>query len=391
MEDLSISLHCWQGDDVGGFEVKPEGLSGGGIMATGNYPGRARTADELRADLEKVFSLLPGNHRVNIHACYLESDGKYVDRDEVTVEHFSKWIDWAKKNNLSLDFNPTFFSHPKAESGLTLSNSDEKIRDFWIKHGVASLKIAEAIGKAQGNPCIINFWMPDGAKDSPVDRWTPRKYMKESLDTIFETQYDERYCKPAVESKLFGIGSEDYVVGSSEFYLSYALTRQKLLCLDMGHYHPTETIHGKISAVLGFLDEILLHVSRPIRWDSDHVVIFNDDVKDVFHELVRGDAMNRVNIALDFFDASINRIGAWVTGSRATLKAAMYAMLEPTDMLKKMASDGDGAGKLALLEELKSMPFGAIWDKYCLNNNVPVSSSWLNQMYNYETEILSKR
>ncbi len=300
-------------------------------------------------------------------------------------------MDWATKNSVSLDFNPTYFAHEMADSGYTLGSANDQVRQFWIRHGIACRRIAEAMGRNQGGPCIINHWVPDGAKDHPVDRWGPRKRLAQSLDTILEADVDTAFCKDAVESKLFGIGSEDYVVGSHEFYMSYALTRHPLLCLDMGHFHPTEGIADKLSALLTFQDEVLLHVSRGVRWDSDHVVIVNDDVKHVFHELVRGDALHRANVALDFFDASMNRIGAWVIGTRATLKAALYALLEPTERLRDMADQGDMAGKLALLEELKTMPFGAVWDRYCQEQDVPAGPAWLNQMYAYDEDVLQKR
>ncbi len=391
LEQLEISLHCWQGDDVKGFEVQEDAVSGGGIMATGNYPGAARNGEELRADAEKAFSLIPGKLRFNLHAIYAETDGRPVSRDQLRPEHFARWMDWAAKNNVKLDFNPTYFAHPMADSGYTLSSSDETVRQFWIRHGIACRRIAEAMGRKQGGPCVINHWIPDGAKDHPVDRWSPRARLVASLDGILGADVDRTFCLDAVESKLFGIGSEDYVVGSHEFYMGYALTRSPLICLDMGHFHPTEGIADKLSAILTFKEAVLLHVSRGIRWDSDHVVILNEDVKNVFHELVRGNALGRTKVALDFFDASMNRVGAWVIGTRSTLKAALHALLEPVARLRDMAAANDMAGKLALLEEMKTMPFGAVWDMHCLRANVPAGASWLNHMYQYDKEVLQAR
>lgn len=392
LAQIPISLHCWQGDDVKGFEVHDTNVSGGGIMAIGNYPGPAVNADMLRQDAEKAFSLIPGKKRFNLHAIYAETDGVPVDRDAIKPQHFAKWCQWAQKNGVALDFNPTFFAHPLANSGYTLSNQDPDIRDFWVRHGIACQKIAEEIGRQQGSPCVVNFWMPDGAKDQPVDRLTPRKLMAESLDKIFSTPINHDFCKDAVESKLFGLGSEDYVVGSHEFFMGYAMSRKNaMICLDMGHFHPTETIHDKISAILCFSNELLLHVSRGIRWDSDHVVIFNDDIRNLFTQIVRGGFLHNVNIALDFFDASINRIGAWVIGTRATQKGLLYALLEPSQMLLDYENNNDGAVKLALLEELKAFPFGAVWDMFCLKNNCPASIAWLNSLITYDRNVIRKR
>jgi len=389
--ETPISLHCWQGDDVSGFEVHEEGVSGGGIMATGNYPGPARDGDELRADAAKACSLIPGKLRFNLHAIYAETDGIKVERDQLTPEHFRRWTDWSKANGISLDFNPTFFAHPLAESGYTLSDADEHVRQFWVRHGIACRKIAEAMGRAQGGPCVINHWVPDGAKDHPIDRWGPRQRLIQSLDEMLAAPVDTAYCKDTVESKLFGIGCEDYTVGSHEFYLSYAVKRNVTLCLDMGHFHPTETIHDKLSAILSFQDDILLHVSRGIRWDSDHVVILNDDLRNVFHEIVRGNALSRVNIALDFFDASINRIGAWIIGTRCAQKALLFALLEPSATLSELESAGNGAAKLAMLEEMKTMPAGAVWDMACLNSDIPVGPAWLNELAAYDAEVIQQR
>ena len=392
LKNIPVSAHCWQGDDVRGLESPDEALSGG-IMATGNYPGVARDGDELRADLLKALSLVPGKKRANIHAFYCETDGVKVERDELKPEHFAKWMTWSKENNIALDFNPTYFSHSKAASGFTLSNADDEIRQYWIRHGIACRKIAQAFAENQGESCVINFWIPDGAKDSPADRWAPRARLKDSYDKIFDSAHgvDTSKCIDAVECKLFGIGSEDYVVGSHEFYLSYSMKNDCIPCLDMGHFHPTETIHDKLSSVLQFKEKVLMHVSRPIRWDSDHIVIFNDDVKNVFLELVRGNAIDKAYIALDFFDASVNRIGAWTIGLRASQKALLYAVLDPSDLLKELELAGDGAGKLAVMEEMKTMPFGAVWDYYCTLQNVPVGAGWIDDMRDYEKNVTSKR
>jgi len=389
LQQVAISLHCWQGDDVGGFE-STEGLSDGGIMATGAYPGKARTADELRMDLDKALSLIPGPCRVNLHAIYAETSGK-VERNELAPEHFARWIDWARQKNLGLDFNGTFFSHPKAASGFTLSSADEDIRRFWVEHGIACRHIGAAMGKALGSPCVTNVWIPDGYKDIPVDRKGPRERLRRSLDEIFAEQIDQAVLLDSVESKLFGIGSESYVVGSHEFYLGYALANDKLLCLDTGHYHPTEVVSDKISSVLTFLDEILLHVSRGVRWDSDHVVILSDELQALAAEIVRGGYLERVHIGLDFFDASINRIAAWVIGARCMVKALLIALLEPTDKLKQLEAQGDYTARLALLEELKTMPFGAVWDYYCLKQDVPVGPDWLDEVKQYEAAVLASR
>jgi len=389
LEKISISLHCWQGDDVGGFENSGGELTGG-IAATGNYPGKARTADELRKDLDVVYSLLPGFHRLNLHAIYLESDSK-VERNKIEPKHFSGWKEWAKTNHHGVDFNPTCFSHPKSADGFTLAHRDEDIRQFWVEHCIASRKIGEYFGKELGTPAVTNIWIPDGYKDSPADRQTPRRLLLESLDTILAEKIDPRYNLDAVEPKLFGIGSESYVVGSMEFYTAYAVSRKILLTLDSGHFHPTETISDKISAMLIYLDELLLHVSRGVRWDSDHVVTFNDDLQAIANEIVRNNALERVHIGLDYFDASINRIAAWTIGARNTLRALLVALLEPQAMLRQYEVEGDYSSRLALQEELKSMPFSVVWDYYCANKNVPVGMDFMSVIKDYERKELASR
>jgi len=383
---IPISLHCWQTDDNVGFEAQ-SGISGGGILATGNYPGRARDGDEVRADLAKSISLIPGVQRVNVHSYYADFSDGYVNRDQLEPKHFQQWMDWAKGLGISLDFNPSFHAHPKANDGFTLSHQDASIREFWIEHGKRARKIAEAMAESQGTPCNNNFWIPDGAKDLVADSWSPRARLIESYDAIFaDKSVDESKCVDFVESKLFGIGSEEYVVGSSEFYSNYTLSRNVGLCMDMGHYHPTETIHGKISSQLLFRQKkLLLHVSRPIRWDSDHVVIFNDDLKNVFLEIQRGNAWDKMVLALDFFDASINRIAAYVIGTRATRKAILYALLDPSAMLRQYEDAGKNSQRLAVMEEFKTMPFGAVWTQLCEQAGVPAGTDWLAEMEAYET------
>lgn len=391
LNSAPISLHCWQGDDVGGFEKADARLSGGGIQATGNYPGKARTLDELRADLDKALSLIPGKHRLNLHACYADLSAGRVDRDAYTAAHFQSWIDWCKARGLGMDFNPSYFSHPLAESGLTLSHPDPGIRDFWSNHGIACRKIGEEIARQLGSPCVTNIWIPDGSKDLPFDRKSPRERLAESLDAILAAPVDRSLNLDGVESKLFGIGSESYVVGSHEFYLAYAVKHQLLYCLDAGHFHPTESLADKISSVLQFVPRLLLHVSRGVRWDSDHVVLLDDPTRAIMEEVVRGDFLDRTHIGLDFFDASINRIAAWTIGTRSTLKALLAALLEPATLLREAEESGDFTRRLALLEETKTLPLGAVWQEYCRRHDVPGDHSWIEEVRTYEKDVLSRR
>ena len=386
---IPISLHCWQGDDVGGFE-NPNATLDGGIAVTGNYPGKARTPDELRGDFEKALSLIPGKHRLSLHASYAETRGKRVERDELQPGHFSGWIDWANSRRLGLDFNQTFFSHPKAADGFTLAHRDKSLRQFWIDHAIACRKIGAAIGKRLGKTCVTNLWIPDGYKDTPADRKAPRERLIQSLDAIFKETISPKFNLDSVEPKLFGLGSESYVVGSHEFYLGYAITRKKLLTLDAGHYHPTETIADKISSVLQFLPEIMLHVSRGVRWDSDHVVTQTDDLLAIAREIVRNGYTDRVHIGLDYFDASINRIAAWVIGTRNMIRALLIALLEPPG-IKAAEAQGDYTTRLALQEESKSLPFGAVWDYYCDSKAVPVGETWLDEIRRYEKNVMFNR
>ncbi len=387
---ISISLHCWQGDDVAGFE-SPDTELGGGIAAIGNYPGKARTAAELRADLDKAYSLIPGTHRLNLHAIYAETGGKKVERNELQPEHFQGWLAWAQDKGHGIDFNPTCFSHPLAASGWTLASYDPAVRRFWIEHCIACRHIGEHFGRELGTPCVTNIWVPDGFKDTPVDRKTPRLLLKESLDTVLAARVDRRYNLDAVESKLFGLGSESYVAGSHEFYLGYAIANDVLLCLDGGHFHPTEVISDKLSSVLTYVDEVLLHVSRGVRWDSDHVVVLNDELQAIMQEIVRGGFLQRVHIGLDYFDASINRVAAWTIGTRNALRALLAALLEPIDALRALEVAGDYTGRLATLEELKGMPFGAVWDYHCLQQGAPVGLAFLDEIRAYEQQVLSER
>ncbi|MDB1679759.1 MULTISPECIES: L-rhamnose isomerase [Enterococcus] len=389
LQDLKISMHCWQGDDVKGF-LNPDGELTGGIMSTGNYPGAAHTPDQLRQDVEKAFSLIPGSHKLNLHAIYLDTD-EPVDLDEIEPKHFAKWASWANEQGVGLDFNPTFFSHPMMKDGMTLAHPDKEVRDFWIEHGKRSRKVAEYLGKETGQTCINNFWMPDGMKDNPIDRYTPRKRMMESLDEIFTEDLNEEYTQEAVESKLFGLGAEAYTVGSHEFYMGYGLTRNKLICLDAGHFHPTEVISNKLSSLALFSKGIMLHVSRPVRWDSDHVVIMDDELQEIGKELVRNDLLGKTNIGLDFFDATINRIAAWVVGTRNTQKALLKAMLEPTEDLKAIELDCDYTKRIVLTEELKDFPYADVWNYFCALNNVPVGMDWYEEVKNYEKDVLALR
>jgi L-rhamnose isomerase len=391
MENVNISLHCWQTDDVGGFEKPGAELGGGGIQVTGNFPGKAKTIEQMRADLDKVMSLLPGKQRLNLHAIYGEFDGKLVDRDQIEPKHFQGWIDWAKKRGIGLDFNCTCFSHPYADDGFTLSSRDEKIRKFWVEHTKRCRAIGAEMGKQLGTPAVHNIWIPDGSKDTPVDRNTLRKQLKKSLDEIFSVKYPKTQLKDSVESKLFGIGSESMVVGSQDFYLGYALQNNTMITLDNGHFHPTEQVGDKISSILLYIDEVLLHLTRGVRWDSDHVLTFNDELLLIVQEIVRCNALGRVSVGLDFFDASLNRIGAYVIGTRSAQMAFMYAFLEPFKTLVKYEEEGKNFERLALLELLKSKPFGAVWDYYCLKNNVPVGEDYISEIVKYENEVLLKR
>ena len=388
LDQIPVSLHCWQGDDVNGFEN--DGALDGGIAVTGNYPGRARNIGELRDDIQKVLSLLPGKKRLNLHAIYADTNGKKVERNELDATHFASWIDFAKAENIGLDFNPTFFSHPLASNG-TLSSADPKIRQFWIEHAICCRRIGAEMGKQLGNTCVTNVWIPDGFKDTPYDRLAPRKRLEESLDAIFAENIDKKYNLDAVECKLFGIGAESCTIGSHEFYMGYAVSRNKLCCLDAGHFHPTEVISDKISSCLLFLDEILLHVSRGVRWDSDHVVCWDNELQQIASEIIRNNFDQRVHIGLDYFDASINRIAAWAIGARNMYKALLFALLEPAEMLKNAENSGDYAVRLGIFEELKSMPFAAVWNEYCARHNVPGGMDFLKAVKDYEINVTSKR
>ncbi|MGD9931437.1 MAG: L-rhamnose isomerase [Mangrovibacterium sp.] len=391
MSELAISLHCWQTDDVGGFETPDATLSGGGIQATGNYPGKAKSIADVRSDLEKVLALLPGKQRLNLHAIYGDFQGELVDRDQIEVKHFQSWIDWCKSQGIGMDFNASCFSHPKAADGFTLASKNEENRKFWVEHVARCRAIAAEMGKQLGTPCVHNTWIPDGSKDVPVDRNGYRKILMKSLDEAMAVDYPKEYMKDAVESKVFGIGAEAMTVGSHEFYMGYAMKNNKMICLDNGHFHPTEVVGDKISSCLLYVDEVLLHVTRPIRWDSDHVVTLNEEIQLIASEIVRNDFMSRVKVGLDFFDASINRIGAYVVGTRAAQKAFLIAMLEPTKSLIELEEAGQNFERLAMLEELKTMPFAAVWDYYCLQENVPVGMDYIAEIQQYENDVLSKR
>jgi L-rhamnose isomerase len=384
-----ISLHCWQGDDVRGFEGGDS--LGGGLAATGHHPGRARTIDELRADLDQALALIPGRHRLNLHACYADLDGRKVPRHEYTIAHFQSWVEWCRARGLGLDFNPTFFSHPLAADGFTLSHRDAAVRQFWIEHGRACRRIGAEMGRQLGSTTITNVWIPDGSKDLPADRLGPRERLAAALDEVFAEPLDATHQLDAVESKLFGLGSESYVVGSHEFYLGYAITRRKVLCLDAGHFHPTESLADKISSVLLWVPRVLLHTSRGVRWDSDHVVIFDDPTRAVFEEIVRGGFLSRVQVALDYFDASINRVAAWVLGARATQKALLAALLEPRAPLLAAEVAQDYAARLAWLEEARLLPLGAVWREFCLRQNQPAGLEWLSAANAYVRKIIASR
>lgn len=389
LKNIPISMHCWQGDDVAGFEG--EGALSGGIQATGNYPGKARTPQELMDDIDKVLSLLPGKHRINLHASYaIFEDGGFVDRDKLEPKHFAKWVEFAKERGLGLDFNPTYFSHPKAD-GHTLSSADESIRKFWIDHGKACLKISEYFAKELGTHCLMNIWIPDGFKDIPADRLSPRARLKDSLDQILSVEYDKDLVHVAVESKVFGIGLEAYTVGSHEFYLSYAAKNNILCLLDNGHYHPTEVVSDKLSSMLLFSNKLALHVTRPVRWDSDHVVIFDDETREIAKEIVRCNAIDRVLIGLDFFDASINRVFAWVVGMRNMQKALLYGLLTPHAQLSKLQNERNFTEVMLMQEELKLYPFGDVWNYFCEINNVPQKEDWFKEIKEYEKTVLLKR
>lgn len=390
VSEIPVSIHCWQGDDLRGFE-NPDGDLTGGIQTTGNYPGRAKNMDQLRGDFEFAASLIPGKKRIALHAIHLDNGGKKIERNEILPEHFDSWIDWALDKGFGVDMNPTYFSHPLSSDGLTLSHPDAGIRKFWIEHGIASCKIAEHIGKRMNDTTITNHWIPDGYKDIPIDRYAARERLADSYDKIFAVKTDSKYNKDSLESKLFGIGAESCTVGSGEFYLGYAQKNDKLLTLDTGHFHPTEVVSDKLSSVMLFLKEAMLHVSRPVRWDSDHVVIFDDELKNIALEILRNNFENRIHVGLDFFDASINRIAAWVIGSRNMQKALLYAALEPTAMMKKLELDGDNTARLAWLEECKTLPFDAVFAHYCDLCNVPDNHEWIGMVKQYEKDVLSLR
>ena len=391
LKQISLSIHCWQGDDVGGFERSDSAITGGGILATGDYPGKARNIKELQMDLSKTISLIPGNHRINLHASYGEFKDKFIDRNAIKPEHFQNWINWAKEKNLGLDFNSTLFSHPKADTGFTLSSKSSEIRDFWIEHVQKCREISAEIGKQLCNPVIHNLWIPDGSKDIPVDRSGHRDLLKNSLDQIFAKNYNPKYMMDTLEGKLFGIGSESFVVGSHDFYLSYAVKNNLMLTLDTGHFHPTESVADKISAILPFIKGLILHISRGVRWDSDHVVILNDDLMKLSEEIIRSKNREKIHLGLDFFDASINRLGAWIIGARSTLKSLLNALLQPLELLKEFEENNQLFQRLAYLEEIKSLPLGAVWDYYCYQHNVPVGKDWIKDVEEYERNTLVNR
>lgn len=389
--EIPISIHCWQGDDLAGFEVEGASLNGGGIQTTGNFPGKARNINELRADLEKVLSLDGGKHRINLHASYGDFKGEFKDRNNLDKKYFYTWIDWAKKMNLGIDFNGTFFSHPKANNGFTLSSPNPKIRNFWIEHEKQCREIAAFIGKEMESPCILDTWIPDGTKNLTSGKIYYRQILKESLDECFKVEYSPEYMRDALETKLFGIGSESYVVGSHEFYMNYAARNNKMLCIDMGHFNVGEDVSDKLSSILLFDDELLMHVSRPMHWDSDHVILFNEKIKNVAEELVRSDKLDKVHIGLDFFDASINRIGAWAIGTRTFRKALLFALLEPNKTLLNLELENRGFEHMALLERQNTLPFGTIWEEYCKRTNTYNDDNMVKVVLDYERDVLLKR
>ena len=392
LKSVPVSMHCWQGDDVIGFDH--DGPLTGGIQTTGNYPGKARTPEELLADMEKVFTLVPGQKKVNVHACYaIFEDGEFVDRDKIEPKHFKKWVELAKKHHMGLDFNPTFFSHPKVKDGLTLSSPDEETRRFWIEHGKACIRISRYFAEETGVPCVMNIWTGDGFKDVPADRMGPRMRYKEAIEEILSEPYDFNMVKPCVESKVFGIGVEAYTVGSAEFALSFAAEHKDkcLPLMDNGHYHPTEVVSDKIPALLCFFPELALHVTRAIRWDSDHSVLFDDETREIAKEIVRNDALNRVYIAMDYFDASINRISAWTVGMRSMQKALLNALLTPNAQLKELQDTNRLTELMVRQDEMKTMPFGDVWQAYCESCGVPGDRVWFDEIVKYEEEVLSKR
>ncbi|MCG8454362.1 MAG: L-rhamnose isomerase [Spirochaetales bacterium] len=391
LKKISLSLHCWQADDVGGFEQPISGLDGGGIQVTGNHPGKARTMEELRLDLEKAYSLIPGNHRLNLHAIYGDFASQKVDRNTIGPQHFLSWMDWAAEQKIPLDFNGTFFSHPYANDGFTLSHPKKSIREFWIEHGRCCRRIAAEMGKRQNSPCQLNTWIPDGSKEVPINRLIPRERLKNSLDSMMEESYSQQWMRDALETKLFGIGSESYVVGSHEFYMGYAARHDVKLCLDMGHFHPTESIADKLSSLYLFFQEILLHVSRPVRWDSDHVVILNDELLDLTREIVRCGHLQSTHIGLDFFDATMNRVGAYAIGARSVLKALLAAFLEPKSQLKEWDAENNAFARMALQEQCKLLPLGMVWDQFCLESNVPTDKQLIGEVMDYETLVQSRR
>ena len=389
IEKIAISMHCWQGDDVTGFEVIDG--NNGGIFTTGAYPGRARNVGELRNDIEKAYSLIPGKHKLNLHAIYAETDGQKIERNQICKDHFTGWVDWAKTQQIGLDYNPTYFAHPMADTNMTLADQDKTIRDYWIEHGKKSREVTAYFGDSLGITSVMNNWIPDGFKDIPADRAAPRERLKDSLDQIFAKDLSSSNMRESVECKLFGIGTESYVVGSHEFYLGYAIEKKKLLCLDAGHFHPTETIDDKLSSCLLYLDEVLLHVSRGVRWDSDHIITLSDDLKNIANEIINNNYQNRVYIGLDFFDASVNRVAAWVIGMRNMLKALLIASLTPIKQIRAAETARDYTTRLALLEENKALPFTAVWDMYCQRNNVPAGFDWYKEIQEYEKKCFKSK